>query len=155
MEMVDMDITQFGFFGPTTRSVNIFPASKSWICFDVGFVYFEKMTFLDLFDMYLMFFDTNSKYLVGFSQYLVKNHQLSLVTALMQLDCLGEVAGALLSLRLGAWLLHAAASRAPLPRRHHELAEVIPSCVEQTGAQIRILEVGFWLRRPTCSCLET
>ena len=35
---------------------------------------FEKMTFLDLFDMYLMIFDINSQYLVRFSQYLVKIH---------------------------------------------------------------------------------
>ena len=35
---------------------------------------FEKMSFLDIFDMYLMIFDINSQYLVRFSQYLVKNH---------------------------------------------------------------------------------
>ena len=75
MEMVDMDITRFWFSGPKSRSVNIFSASKSWMIFDVGFFYFEKMTFLDFFDMYLMIFDINSQYLVRFSQYLVKIHE--------------------------------------------------------------------------------
>ena len=32
---------------------------------------FENMTFLDLFDMYLMNFDISSQYLIRFSQYLV------------------------------------------------------------------------------------
>ena len=45
---------------------------KSCVIFDVGFVDFEKMTFLEFFDMYLMIFDINSKYLVRFSQYLIK-----------------------------------------------------------------------------------
>ena len=52
MEMVDVDITRFGFSGPKPRSVNILSASKSWMIFDVGFVDFEKMTFLAFFDMY-------------------------------------------------------------------------------------------------------
>ena len=54
MEMVDMVITHFWFSDPKLRSVNIFSASTSWMVFDVGFVYFEKITFLDFFDMYLM-----------------------------------------------------------------------------------------------------
>ena len=36
--------------------------------------YFEKMTFLIFFDMYLMIVDINSQYFVRFSQYFVKNH---------------------------------------------------------------------------------
>ena len=75
MEMVDMDITRCWFSGPKSRSVNICPASESWMIFDVGFFYFEKMTFLDFFDMYLVFFGINSQYLVRFCQYLVKSHQ--------------------------------------------------------------------------------
>ena len=75
MEMVDMDITRFGFPGPKSRSVNIFSASKSWMIFDAGFFDFEKMTLLEVFDMYLMFFDINSQYLVRFNQYLVKTNQ--------------------------------------------------------------------------------
>ena len=71
MEMVDMDIRRFWFSGPKSRSVNTFSASKSWMIFDVGFVDFKKMTFLDIFDMYRMIFDINSQYLVRFSQYLV------------------------------------------------------------------------------------
>ena len=39
------------------------------------FFCFEKMTFLDVFDMYLMIVDLNSQYVVRFGQYLVKNHQ--------------------------------------------------------------------------------
>ena len=74
MEMVGMDITKFWFSGPNSRSVNICSASKSWMIFDVGFFYFEKITFLDILNMYLMIFDINSQYLVKFSQYLVKNH---------------------------------------------------------------------------------
>ena len=35
---------------------------------------FEKMTFLEIFYMYLMIFDMDSQYLVRFSQYLVKIH---------------------------------------------------------------------------------
>ena len=35
--------------------------------------YFEKMTFLNCFDMYLMHFDINNQYLAKLSQYLVKN----------------------------------------------------------------------------------
>ena len=67
MEMVDMDIIKFWFSGPTSRSVNIFPASKSWMTFDVGFVDFEKMSFLESFDMYFMNVDINTKYLERFS----------------------------------------------------------------------------------------
>ena len=74
MEMVDLDITRFWFSGPKSRSVNIFPASKSWMIVVVGFFDLQKMTFLDLFDMYLMFFYINSQYLVRFSQYLIKIH---------------------------------------------------------------------------------
>ena len=74
MEMVDMDITRFWFSGPKSRSVNIFSASESWMIFDVGFFYFEKMTFLDFFDMYLLIFDINNQCLAKFSQYLVKIH---------------------------------------------------------------------------------
>ena len=75
MEMVDMDITRFWFSGPKSRSVNILSASKSWVIFDVGFVDSEKITFLEIFDMYLMIFDIHSQYLVRFSQYLVKINQ--------------------------------------------------------------------------------
>ena len=75
MEMVDMNITRFWFSGPKSRSVNIFSASRSWMIFDVGFVYFEKITFLDFVDMYLMFFDINNQYVVRFGQYFVKNNQ--------------------------------------------------------------------------------
>ena len=38
--------------------------SQSWLIFDVGFFDFEKMAFLDIFDMYLMIFDINSQYFV-------------------------------------------------------------------------------------------
>ena len=82
MEMVDMDIRRFWFPGPNSRSVNIFSAFKFWMIFDVGFFYFEKMTFLKILNMHLMIFDINNQYLVKFSQYvakfsqyLVKNHQ--------------------------------------------------------------------------------
>ena len=51
------------------------PPPKSCVIFGVGFFDFEKMTFLDFFDMYLMIFDINSQYLVRFSQYLVKINQ--------------------------------------------------------------------------------
>ena len=61
MEMVDMDIRRFWFSGPKSTSVSIFSASNSWEMFDVGFVYFEKMTLLDFFDMYLLMFDINSQ----------------------------------------------------------------------------------------------
>ena len=74
MDMVDIDITRFWFSGPT-RSVNIFPASQSWVFFDDGFFDFEKIKFLDVFDMHLMIFDIDSKYLVRFGQYLVKINQ--------------------------------------------------------------------------------
>ena len=74
MEMVDMDITRFWFSGPKSRSVNILSASKSWMIFDVDFLYFEKITFLDLFDMYLVIFDTNCQYFIKFCQYVVKIH---------------------------------------------------------------------------------
>ena len=70
-----MDITRFGFSGPNSRSVNIVSASKSWMIVDAGFVYFEKMTFLDLFDMRLIFFDINSQYFVRFSTHVVKINQ--------------------------------------------------------------------------------
>ena len=75
MEMVDMDIRRCWFSGPKSRSVNIFSASKSWMIFDVGFFFFEKMTFLEILNMYLMIFDIHSKYLGRFSQNLDKNHQ--------------------------------------------------------------------------------
>ena len=75
MEMVDMDITRCWFSGPKSRSVNICSASKSWMIFDVGFFYFEKITFLDVFDMNFVFFHINNQYLVRFSQYFVKIHQ--------------------------------------------------------------------------------
>ena len=42
---------------------------KSCVIFDVGFFDFEKMMFLEIFDMYLMIFDINSKYLVKIHQY--------------------------------------------------------------------------------------
>ena len=71
-----MDITKFWFSGPKSRSVKNFSASKSWMSFDVGFFYFEKMTFLDFVDMYLVIFDINSQYLVRISQYLVQNSQI-------------------------------------------------------------------------------
>ena len=41
------------------------------------FFYFEKMTFLEIFDMYLMIFDINNQYLVRFSQYLININQYS------------------------------------------------------------------------------
>ena len=66
MQMVDMDIARIWFSGPKSRSVNICSASKSWMIFDVGFFYFEKLTFLDLFDMYFVFFAINNTYLVMF-----------------------------------------------------------------------------------------
>ena len=50
MEMVDMNIRIMWFSG-------------------------SKMTFLEVFDMYLTIFDINSQYLVRFNQYLVKIHQ--------------------------------------------------------------------------------
>ena len=47
---------------------------KFWvIVWSVGFFYFQKMTFLDFFDMYLLIFDMNSQYFVEFNQYLVLN----------------------------------------------------------------------------------
>ena len=46
MEMVDLDITIFGFSDPKSRSVNISSESKSCVFFDVGFFDFEKMTIL-------------------------------------------------------------------------------------------------------------
>jgi len=75
MEMVDMDIGNFWFLGPKSRSVNIFSASESWIGFDVGFVDFAKMTFLEIVHMYLMVFDMTNLFVVRFSQYLIKIHQ--------------------------------------------------------------------------------
>ena len=39
-----------------------------------GAAFSEKMTSLEIFDMYLMIFDINNQYLVRFSQYLVKIH---------------------------------------------------------------------------------
>ena len=50
--------------GPKSRRVNICSASKSWMSFDVDFFCFEKMTFLEISDMYFMNFDRNSQYLV-------------------------------------------------------------------------------------------
>ena len=67
MEMVDMDIRRFWFSGPTSRSVNMFFSIESWMILDVGFFYFEKMTFLEILNMYLMIFDINSQYLVRFN----------------------------------------------------------------------------------------
>ena len=61
MEMVDMDITRFGFWGPKSRSVNISSALKSWMNFDVDFCYFEEMTFLEMFDVKYLFFDITSQ----------------------------------------------------------------------------------------------
>ena len=75
MEMVDMDIRRFWFSDPKSRSVNIFFSIQILDDFWRWIFYFEKMTFLDFFDMYLMIFDINSQYLVRFSQYLVKNNQ--------------------------------------------------------------------------------
>ena len=66
MEMVDMYIRRFGFSGPKSRSVNICSASKSWMIFDVGFFDFEKMTFLDIFDVYLIVFVMFNQYLLDF-----------------------------------------------------------------------------------------
>ena len=51
--------------------------------FDVGFFDFEKMTFLEIFDMYLMIFDIFSQYLVRFSQYLVDNNTDSVISYLI------------------------------------------------------------------------
>ena len=75
MEMVGMDITRFWFSGPKSRSVNIFPASKFWMIVDVGFVYFEKITFLICFDMYFVNFDITMQYFAKNNEYLVKIHQ--------------------------------------------------------------------------------
>ena len=66
MEIGGVIITRFWFPGPKSRSVNIFSTSRSWMNFDVGLFYFEKMTFLDFVDMYLVNFDINSKYLSKF-----------------------------------------------------------------------------------------
>ena len=44
MKMVDMDITRFCFFGPKTRSVNIFLASKYWTIYDVAFFFENDMS---------------------------------------------------------------------------------------------------------------
>ena len=70
-----MDIIRFWYSVPKSRSVNIFSAFKSWMIFDVGFVYFEKITFLDCFDIHFVIFDINSQYLAKISQYLVTIHQ--------------------------------------------------------------------------------
>ena len=71
-----MDIRKFWFSGSQIEKCQHFcSASESWMIFDVGFLYFEKITFLDFFDMYFVIFDINSQYLVRFSQYLVKIHQ--------------------------------------------------------------------------------
>ena len=71
MEMVDMDITRFGFSDPKSRSVNICSAFKSWIIFDVGCFYILRKCHSCFFNMYLVFFDTTSQYVVIYSQYLV------------------------------------------------------------------------------------
>ena len=65
--MLQMDRSEYGFWVLSTpvRCVGI-PA---------GAFFSEKMTSLEIFDMYLVIFDINSQYLVGFSQYLVKNHE--------------------------------------------------------------------------------
>ena len=42
------------------------------LAFPQGFFFSEKMTSLEIFDMYLMIFDRNSQYLVRFNQYLSK-----------------------------------------------------------------------------------
>ena len=69
MEMVDMVITNFGFLVQNREVSTFLSASKSWMIFDVGFFDFEKMTFLEIFDMYWMIFDINSQYLAGFKDY--------------------------------------------------------------------------------------
>ena len=46
-------------------------------CVEHLFFDFENMTFLEIFDMYFMIVYINSQYLVRFSQYLVKIHQLN------------------------------------------------------------------------------
>ena len=74
MEMVDMAIRKFWFSRPKSRSVNIFPASKSWMTFDTDFL-FRKNVIPGFFDMYLMIFDIRSQYFVRFNQYLVKINQ--------------------------------------------------------------------------------
>jgi len=38
-------------------------------------VMFEKMTFLEIIDMYLMIFDTKNIFLVRLNQYSIKTHQ--------------------------------------------------------------------------------
>ena len=48
---------------------------KSWVILGVGCFDFEKMAFLDFFDIYWMNFYIDSQYLVRFNQYLVKIHQ--------------------------------------------------------------------------------
>ena len=56
--------TILGFFknDQTSRSVNIFFSIQILdVC--LCFFYFEEMTFLDIFDMYLMIFVINSQYL--------------------------------------------------------------------------------------------
>ena len=40
-----------------------------------GAFFSEKMTSLEIFDMYLVIFDINNQYLIEFSQYLVKINQ--------------------------------------------------------------------------------
>ena len=51
-------------------SIQILDVFRRWM-----FFYFEKITFLEIFDMYLVNFDINSKYLVKFSQYFVKIYE--------------------------------------------------------------------------------
>ena len=65
--MLQMDRSEYGFLVLSTpvRCVGI-PA---------GAFFSEKMTSLDVFNMYLVIFDRNSQYLVRFSQYFVKNRQ--------------------------------------------------------------------------------
>ena len=47
------------------------------LAFPQGFLFSGKMMPLDFFDMYLVIFDRNSRYLSRFSQYLVKFSQFS------------------------------------------------------------------------------
>ena len=65
MKMVDVNIKKKWCSGPKSRSVNICSASKLCMICVVGFLYFEKIAFLDLFDMHLMIFDIHSQYLVN------------------------------------------------------------------------------------------
>ena len=72
MEIVGMDIARFWFSGPKSRSVSICSAFNSWMFFLRCIFYFEKMTFLDFVDMYLMIFDITIQHFIRFNQYLSK-----------------------------------------------------------------------------------